>query len=97
MKKILALCAGVAMLGSVAAQAADVQLLTAKQMDIVTAGQTQTNNSTINQTANATGGNGGIAAVVGAGNANARGGDAVAVNRARVRQNNQICTAVGIC
>jgi opacity protein-like surface antigen len=91
MKKILALCAGVAMLGSVAAQAADVQ------MDIVTAGQTQTNNSTINQTANATGGNGGIAAVVGAGNANARGGDAVAVNRARVRQNNQICTAVGIC
>jgi opacity protein-like surface antigen len=64
MKKILALCASVALLGSVvAAQAADVQLLTAKQMDGITAGQTvtgtntstQSNTANVNQTATANG------------------------------------------
>jgi hypothetical protein len=51
MKKIFALCASVALLGSVAAQAADARgpmQLNAKQMDAIAGGQTRT----INQTAN---------------------------------------------
>jgi len=51
MKKIFALCASVALLGSVAAQAADAGgpvPLTATQMDVITAGQTQTQNANYN-------------------------------------------------
>jgi hypothetical protein len=94
MKKIFALCASVALLGSVAAQAADARgpmLLTAKQMDVVTGGQTQS--ATVTQSYN-TQSNTNTTTQTATANAYGDYSTAVAANSNYTRQSNNISARI---